>query len=126
MGCLMVCLILCIAAARGDLIVLDAKYRVNNQLDDAIASLHMYRDALVQSTPVDDGIERIVRGAYLLTPHTPTYDASWKTSDMPGRLFHPDYRGTFKFGAAQLRPGMKLKEVEDVFTKLLADSGASV
>ena len=73
-------------------IVLDAKYRIDAQLNDAIASIHMYRDAMVQGSA--GGIEErrnIVSGAYLLTPYlpAPADGRDWKETSMPGRLFHP-------------------------------------
>ncbi|WP_121379192.1 DUF2357 domain-containing protein, partial [Pseudomonas aeruginosa] len=52
-------------------IVLDAKYRINDGLNDALNSIHTYRDALVQEAEGGE-IEGIVTAAYLLTPHTPT------------------------------------------------------
>jgi len=59
------------------IIVLDAKYRIDNGLNDAVASIHMYRDALVWENS-DESIDRIVSGAYLLTPHIPEFGSSWK------------------------------------------------
>jgi hypothetical protein len=49
------------------LIVLDAKYRIEQGLNDALSSIHAYRDALVRE--VDSGnVEGIVSAAYLLAP----------------------------------------------------------
>ena len=87
------------------LIVLDAKYRIDEGLNDALSSIHTYRDALVQEA--DSGaMEGIVTAAYLLTPHVPVLGAGYRDTPMPGRLFHPGYRAGFRFGAVTLRPGM--------------------
>lgn len=59
------------------LLILDAKYRVEAGLNDALSSIHMYRDALV-SEENNNTIKRIVTGAYLITPGVyPTTD-NWK------------------------------------------------
>ena len=55
------------AGEPGRLIVLDAKYRIDDALNDALSSIHTYRDALVRE--VESGRpEGIVTAAYLLTP----------------------------------------------------------
>ena len=106
------------------LILLDAKYRVDEQLNNALASLHMYRDALVKALGEDERVP-LVHAAYILTPHLGNVGADWKTSDVQSRLFHPAYRSTFKFGAATLRPGMSIPEVREVLNKLIEDSEVS-
>ena len=59
------------------LIVLDAKYRISQDLNDALSSIHTYRDALVQEA--DSGkVEGIVTAAYLLTPHVPELAATYR------------------------------------------------
>jgi hypothetical protein len=106
----------------GKVIVLDAKYRISEQLNDAIASIHMYRDALVE--PGEGGrIQHIVHAAYLISPHVAAFSGSWQTSPMPGRLFHPEYRNSFRFGAVTLRPGMPMSEVERTLSTILEDAG---
>jgi len=106
------------------LTILDAKYRINRHLNEAIASIHMYRDALVE--PAGDGsVREIVVAAYLMSPHLAHYAAHWQASDMPGRLFHPTYRSSFKFGAVTLRPGMSLQQVTSTLETILADAGAA-
>jgi hypothetical protein len=49
-------------------------------------------------------VEGIVTAAYLLTPLAPPSigGADYQTTDLLGRLFHPEYRTTFKFGAVTL------------------------
>lgn len=105
-------------------IVLDAKYRINDGLNDALNSIHTYRDALVQE--VSSGrTEGIVTAAYLLTPHVPAHlHADFKAMSVPGRLFHPEYREKFRFGAVTLRPGMSGEELRDSLRTIVADAGA--
>ena len=67
------------------IIVLDAKYRIENQLNDALSSIHMYRDAIVQDR--DPGLQKIVVASYLVTPHSPPIALDWKGSEMPARCF---------------------------------------
>lgn len=104
------------------IVVLDAKYRIGADLNDALSSTHMYRDALVR----DDGDgtpRRVVQAAYLLTPAAPTSSTDWRSTPMPGRLFHPEYRGTFSFGAVTLTPGMSPEAIGDALDLILADAG---
>lgn len=105
------------------LIVLDAKYRIEEQLNEAVGSLHMYRDSIVQDE-AEPPVRRAIVGAYLLTPHVPALPTgSWMKTKMPGRLFHPDYRAAFNFGALTLRPGMPLPAIADAFDSALRDAG---
>lgn len=108
--------------AQAQLIVLDAKYRIDTALNDAISSIHTYRDALVEDAGSGD-FRGIVRAAYLLTPHIPRPGAaSYQKTSMPGRLFHPDYRSTFRFGAATLKPGMTLPDICGSLRSIIADA----
>lgn len=106
------------------LIVLDAKYRVDEKLNEAIASIHMYRDAIVRSDP--GGERQVVAGAYLLAPQLPIVGEDWRKAAMPGRLFHPEYRGKFRFGAVCLQPGMELDRVGEVLEEILRQSGVAM
>lgn len=102
-------------------IVLDAKYRINDGLNDALSSIHMYRDALVQETNIGE-IEGIVTAAYLLTPHAPALNNDFKNTPVPGRLFHPQYRDKFRFGAITLRPGMSSNDLRNSLKTIVADA----
>jgi hypothetical protein len=105
------------------IIVLDAKYRISDGLNDALSSIHMYRDALVQE--VETGkTEGIVSAAYLLTPHLPSLGGDFKDTQMPGRLFHPAYREKFQFGAVTLRPGMTTNDLRATLRAIVADAVA--
>ena len=103
------------------LIILDAKYRIEGGLNDALNSIHTYRDALVREAESGD-IEGIVTAAYLLTPHLPMMEEEYRETQMPGRLFHPEYRRSFRFGAATLRPGMTGGELRTAVRMIVADA----
>jgi hypothetical protein len=105
------------------LIVLDAKYRIDQGLNDALSSIHTYRDALVQET--SGRVKGVVTAAYLLTPHTPSIVGGYQQTAMPGRLFHPQYRADFRFGAVTLRPGMTIGEIVAALKLIVADAGVS-
>ena len=88
-------------------------------------SIHTYRDALEREA--ETGIvEGIVTAAYLLTPHPPGLDerTGYRATPMPGRLFHPEYRRSFRFGAVTLRPGMTTAELGTVLRTIVADATA--
>ena len=104
-------------------IVLDAKYRINDGLNDALNSIHTYRDALVQEAE-SGRTEGIVTAAYLLTPHVPSLEDDFKDTPVPGRLFHPKYREKFRFGAVTLRPGMSIAEMRQCLKAIVADAAA--
>jgi hypothetical protein len=103
------------------LIVLDAKYRIDEGLNDALSSIHTYRDALVQEAESGQ-LRGIVTAAYLLTPHLPVVDDEYRATPMPARLFHPVYRSTFRFGAVTLRPRMTLAEITAALGLIIADA----
>jgi hypothetical protein len=105
-------------------IVLDAKYRIAEGLNDALSSIHTYRDALVEEA--DSGeISGIVSAAYLLTPHLPVLETGYRDTPMPGRLFHPAYRAGFRFGAVTMRPGMTVLEMAEALRQIVADATPS-
>lgn len=104
-------------------IVLDAKYRINDGLNDALNSIHTYRDALVQEAE-SERTEGIVTAAYLLTPHVPSLKDDFKDTPVPGRLFHPQYRENFRFGAVTLRPGMSAEDLLSCLRTIVADAFA--
>lgn len=107
------------------LIVLDAKYRIENNINTAIGSIHMYRDALVEEQG-DGNVYGVVTGAYLLSPYLPHFGkANWRDASLPGRLFHPKYRDTFRFGAATLQPGMPLLKIWETLEAILKDAAGT-
>jgi predicted component of viral defense system (DUF524 family) len=105
----------------GRLIVLDAKYRIDEALNDALSSIHTYRDALVREVP-SGRTEGVVNAAYLVTPHEPSLAVGYRETPMPSRLFHPEYRKGFRFGAVTLRPGMAAAEIAAALRHVVADS----
>jgi len=106
------------------LIVLDAKYRIEDGIGAALNSIHTYRDALVREV-ADGRTEGIVTAAYLLAPHVAGLGGSYRGTAMPGRLFHPEYRRSFRFGAVTLRPGMSVADVGAVLRSVAADALAT-
>lgn len=107
------------------LIVLDAKYRINDGLNDALSSIHTYRDALIKEVG-EGGFQGIVTAAYLVTPHVPSLSSDYRSTPLPGRLFHPEYRPMFRLGAVTLRPGMSAGEVTTCLRRIVADSSLAV
>jgi hypothetical protein len=107
----------------GRLIILDAKYRINEGLNAALNSIHTYRDALVHEAECGK-VEGIVSAAYLLTPHVPETRTGYRETSMPGRLFHPEYRSTFRFGAVTMRPGMTVDQLGEALRTIIADAKA--
>ena len=104
------------------LIVLDAKYRIDDGLNDALSSLHTYRDALVRESG-SGKVEGIVSAAYMLTPHvSTTIAAAYRDELMPGRLFRPDYRAAFCFGALTLTPGLSIAAIGSLLDELVLDA----
>jgi hypothetical protein len=106
------------------LIVLDAKYRIEQGLSDALSSIHAYRDALVRENEFGS-IEGIVSAAYLLSPYLPELRTEYRGTPLPGRLFHPEYRTGFRFGAVTLRPGMSANEITTALRAVVADATAA-
>jgi hypothetical protein len=85
-------------------------------------SIHTYRDALVREQE-GGAVKGIVSAAYLLTPHVPEIHATdYRNTAMPGRLFHPEYRSSFRFGAVTMRPGMTMAEVGAALRTITADA----
>ena len=92
------------------LFIFDAKYRVEEGLNDALASIHMYRDAIVREH--SEGVERIVRKALILSPQIQlNANADWKEQDAPARFFHTEYRDKFNFGIMSFHPAMDLSQM---------------
>jgi hypothetical protein len=107
----------------GRLIILDAKYRIEEGLNAALNSIHTYRDALVHEAEAGQ-VKGIVTAAYLLTPHVPAIHKSYRDTPLPGRLFHPEYRSSFRFGAVTMRPGMTRTELRTTLDMIMADAGS--
>lgn len=111
-----------VGVAARELIVLDAKYRIDDGLNEALNSIHTYRDALVRETGTGK-IEGIVTAAYLLTPYLAELEPDYRKTALPGRLFHPEYRRTFRFGAVMMRPGMTAHELRLCLRTIVSDAG---
>ena len=108
----------------GRLIVLDAKYRIASGLNDALSSIHAYRDTLVEEAGSGE-IIGIVTAAYLLAPHIPELAPGYRETGMPARLFHPAYRKDFRFGALTLKPGTGIDAAVEILRLIIVDASAS-
>jgi hypothetical protein len=99
-------------------VILDAKYRVEQGLNDAISSIHTYRDALVEQLGTSAELEhrRTVEAAFLLTPQSPvaSNEDSWRDSNPPAVFFRDGYRDAFRFGAVTMRPGITLEQCREL------------
>lgn len=111
------------ADAEARLIVLDAKYRIDEGLNAALNSIHTYRDALVREADSGD-VKGIVTAAYLLAPNLMDIAPDYRDTSLPGRLFHPEYRKNFRFGAVTLRPGMTASGLQDALRTIVANATA--
>jgi hypothetical protein len=104
------------------IVVIDAKYRVETQLNDAITAIHTYRDALVREQGVDEP-RRTVKAAFVITPHAPyTPVRPWPEEQVPDVFFREGYREAFRFGAITMRPGIGLDRAQEILTKILSIS----
>lgn len=105
-------------------IVLDAKYRIEGGLNDAVSSIHTYRDALVEQMgdTGPSGHRRTVQAAFVLTPQIGTEDDKpWREDHPPAVFFREAYRQTFRFGAVSMRPGMSVEQCRTLISWLLAN-----
>ena len=90
-----------------ELVVLDTKYRVEQQLEGAISELHKYRDAIVE---VDSGLVAVahaVAAAFVIAPRSPFSEGPpvWRDDKTPRVYFRQEYQSRFRFGVVVLRPG---------------------
>jgi hypothetical protein len=103
-------------------IVLDAKYRVETAIDDAITSIHLYRDAIVEAEDITVGkIKRTIKAAFVITPHIPgiPVPGNWQDDKTPHVFFREEYRQIFKFGAITMRPGISVATVNALLDEIL-------
>lgn len=110
-----------------NLVILDAKYRVEVQLNDAIASIHMYKDALIRedrgssTTTAKDHV--LVSSGYVVVPSSPaglTPVKDWRNEKMPVVLFRQGYRNRFNMGALVLTPGTDLNTIAKLLSSMIA------
>jgi hypothetical protein len=107
-------------------VVVDFKYRVEEQISSAVTSLHTYRDALVRTrdeSSFGSDYERATVGALLLVPSRPSGaeepSADWHGESAPEVLFNPEYQREFGLGAFVLRPGTSMGEIVTLLKGLL-------
>lgn len=83
-------------------VALDAKYRIDGGVADAMTSAHTYRDAIVRY--FDGSTRSLLAGSFLVSPQRIQLQEDWKSAGNPGRFFHAGYRAEFGIGAFSLPP----------------------
>jgi hypothetical protein len=103
-------------------VVLDAKYRVESELNSAISSIHSYRDSLMHGEdPTAGPLSRITSAGFVLTPYLPTSTSDeWTKDPLPARLFRPEYQERFDFGAITFRPGISEAATVELLQTMIA------
>lgn len=101
-------------------VALDAKYRVDGGVADAMTSAHTYRDAIVRY--VDGSTSPLLAGSFLLSPQRIGPGGDWKAAGSPARFFDPGYRSEFGIGAFSLPVDAAL----DVPRRILEESLARI
>lgn len=106
------------------IVVLDSKYRVEVELNSAISSIHMYKDALIQEGESLSGREdrQIVGCGMVVVPNVPRSlkpSADWRNEKMPIVIFRQGYQDRFSLGAVVLRPGMDMAAISQTLDGLL-------
>ena len=84
------------------MVAIDAKYRIDGGVADAMTSAHTYRDAIVVSDK--GGIRPLLAGSFLLSPQRVAEAGDWKAAGSPARFFHAAYRAEYGIGAFSLPP----------------------
>lgn len=102
------------------MVALDAKYRIDGGVADAMTSAHTYRDAIVVADA--GGIRPLLAGSFLLSPQRVGVGGDWKAAGSPARFFHPGYRAEFGIGAFALPPDCEA----DVPRRILEESLAFI
>lgn len=101
-------------------VTLDAKYRVDGGVADAMTSAHTYRDAIVRR--LGGTTSPLLAGSFLLSPQRIEPEGDWKAAGSPARFFHPGYRSEFGIGAYSL----PVDADADIPRRILAEAMALV
>lgn len=108
------------------IVILDAKYRVESQLNEAISSIHTYKDSIVDSPADVAGAGRRITGAgFIVVPRSPVKlraGLDWHSEKSPVVLFRPGYQERFRIGAIVLQPGMGIAAIVATLERLLSDT----
>lgn len=105
------------------MVALDAKYRVDGGVADAMTSVHTYRDAIVVSDAAD--IRPLLTGSFLLSPQRIEAAGDWTAAGSPARFFHAGYRAKFGIGAFSLPPDASANIPLRILEESLTFIGAS-
>ncbi|MBF0094911.1 MAG: DUF2357 domain-containing protein [Alphaproteobacteria bacterium] len=101
-------------------VALDAKYRIDGGVSDAMTSAHTYRDAIIEYR---GGTTRpLLVGSFLLSPQRIEPAGDWMAAGNPARFFHAGYRAEFGIGAFSL----PADAAPDVPRRILAEAVALV
>lgn len=118
-------------AERRRIVVLDAKYRVEAQLNDAISSIHMYKDSLIHEDRTQGGTadKHIVGAGLVVVPSLPgrmTSGGDWRREKMPIVVFREGYQKRFKLGAMVLSPGTDMTSIAATLQGLIESNQGSI
>lgn len=98
-----------------NLVVLDAKYRVDSQLNEAISSIHTYKDAIIKDDLLaSKSPRRVVLAGFVVVPAPPVgvqAPVDWRQERMPFVLFREGYQKRFGIGAIVLTPGVAVSAI---------------
>ncbi|MEK0154737.1 nuclease domain-containing protein [Arthrobacter oryzae] len=113
------------------MVVLDAKYRVEAQLNDAISSIHMYKDSLIHEDRAQGGTEdrHVVGSGLVVVPSLPgrmTVERDWRSEKMPIVVFREGYQKRFKLGAMLLSPGTDISSIAATLQGLIQSNGGLI
>jgi hypothetical protein len=116
---------------RRRMVVLDAKYRVEAQLNDAISSIHMYKDSLIHENRSEGGTadKHIVGTGLVVVPSLPgrmTAGGDWRREKMPIVVFREGYQTRFKLGAMVLSPGTDMSSIAATLQGLIQSNRGSI
>lgn len=99
-------------------IIFDAKYRIDSGVSESMASLHMYRDALVQRNDLGQ-TNRFVDGAFILCPTDSRPLAQRNPQGRTEHFFESSYRRTHKLGAVSVRPGTPFLQIKETILSVI-------
>ncbi|EKN71262.1 hypothetical protein BABA_02422 [Neobacillus bataviensis LMG 21833] len=88
------------------LVIFDPKYRVGQNLTNALAEMHQYRDGILHN----ETEKRIVEAVYILCP-----------TENESKIFSINYHQKYKMGALKVEPGWENQSLHITLEKLFKD-----
>lgn len=101
-------------------IIVDAKYRTNSALFDAIRSMHVYRDAIVGPTGNRLVIAAVILAPYKLLSDLDASSTEWQAVTLPERMFFTGFRSAYQIGAISVRPGADIATFKTIAKEIVA------